>query len=366
MEKRYQVFISSTFADLQEERQEVMQALLELDCIPAGMELFPAANEDQWTLIKKVIEDCDYYMVIVAGRYGSIGPGGLSYTEMEYRYAVESGKPIIGFSHRDPEGLAASRCESTDEGRAKLATFRELIQTKMCRFWDSPADLGSQVSRSLIKLIKAHPGIGWVRGDMVPEQSVTEEILKLRKQIEELETEAQATRVSGPAGSESLAQGEDRYKLNFSFVASPDQYAHHGTSYRYSVAVTWNEIFASISPLMISEAPEEQVLDGLNSLARETAVSDLSHKDGLENQHLMQFTVFHDDFQTIKVQLRALGLIVKSTKSRSVKDNHTYWTLTPYGDTIMTTLRAIRREPNSAESTCGEEETQSPSDVMTQ
>src|SRR5215471_10666556 len=101
IERRYQVFVSSTYADLQDERQEVMQALLELDCIPAGMELFPAANEDQWTLIKKVIDDCDYYIVIGAGRYGSIGPSGQSYTEMEYRYALEQGKPVIGFLHKD-------------------------------------------------------------------------------------------------------------------------------------------------------------------------------------------------------------------------------------------------------------------------
>src|SRR5215467_9172009 len=101
MDKRYQVFVSSTYADLQEERQEVMQALLELDCIPAGMELFPAANEDQWTLIKRVIDDCDYYLVVIAGRYGSIGPDGLSYTEMEYRYAIEKNKPVIGFIHKN-------------------------------------------------------------------------------------------------------------------------------------------------------------------------------------------------------------------------------------------------------------------------
>jgi hypothetical protein len=32
-----------------------MQALLELDCIPSGMELFPAAAETQWSLIQRVI-----------------------------------------------------------------------------------------------------------------------------------------------------------------------------------------------------------------------------------------------------------------------------------------------------------------------
>src|SRR5437763_6584365 len=151
MEKRYQVFVSSTYEDLKEERQEVIQAILELDGIPAGMELFPAANEDQWTLIKKVIDDCDYYIVIVAGRYGSLGADGQSYTEMEYRYALERGKPAIGFLHKDPGSLAASRSEESAEGKLKLEAFRSLVKGKMCRFWDSPADLGSQVSRSLVK-----------------------------------------------------------------------------------------------------------------------------------------------------------------------------------------------------------------------
>jgi len=59
LEKRYQVFVSSTYADLKEERQKVIQALMELDCIPAGMELFPAADEEQFEFIKRVIDDCD-------------------------------------------------------------------------------------------------------------------------------------------------------------------------------------------------------------------------------------------------------------------------------------------------------------------
>ena len=73
MEKRYQVFVSSTFADLKEERRKVIQTLMEMDCIPSGMEIFPAADEEQWEFIKKVISDCDYYILIIGGRYGSRG-----------------------------------------------------------------------------------------------------------------------------------------------------------------------------------------------------------------------------------------------------------------------------------------------------
>ena len=100
-DKRYQVFVSSTYDDLQDERKEVMQALLELDCIPAGMELFPASSEDQWSLIKRVIDDCDYYILIIGGRYGSVGPEGISYTQMEFEYALKTGKPIISFNNSD-------------------------------------------------------------------------------------------------------------------------------------------------------------------------------------------------------------------------------------------------------------------------
>ena len=74
---RYQVFISSTFRDLRAERQAVLDAILSMNQFPAGMELFPAANEDQWSLIKGVIDDCDYYLVVSGGRYGSVGPDGI-------------------------------------------------------------------------------------------------------------------------------------------------------------------------------------------------------------------------------------------------------------------------------------------------
>jgi Domain of unknown function (DUF4062) len=185
MDKRYQVFVSSTFQDLQEERQEVIQALLELDCIPAGMELFPAADEDPWALIRKVIDDCDYYMVIIAGRYGSIGPAGKSFTRMEYEYAISRNKPVIAFTHADPESLPKSKCASSEKGQKGHSEFLQLARKKVCRPWKSPKDLGSVFRSSLVQLIRKKPGIGWIRANTVPDEAAIQEILQIQKNIEQ-------------------------------------------------------------------------------------------------------------------------------------------------------------------------------------
>ena len=137
MEQRYQVFVGSTFRDLEAERQEVLHALLELDCIPSGMELFPAANETQWNLIKRVIDACNYYVLILGGRYGSIGPDGIGYTEMEYRYALKTSKPVVAFLHRNPGKIIADNSETSAEGKQNLHAFRELVEKKLCKHWES-------------------------------------------------------------------------------------------------------------------------------------------------------------------------------------------------------------------------------------
>ncbi len=93
---RYQVLVSSTYDDLRSERQQATQAILEMDHMPAGMELFPASDLFAMELIKAVINDSDYYIVIVGGRYGSVNEQtGLSFTEMEFDYAVSTSVPVL-------------------------------------------------------------------------------------------------------------------------------------------------------------------------------------------------------------------------------------------------------------------------------
>jgi hypothetical protein len=342
MEKRYQVFVSSTFWDLEDERQEVMQALLEQDCMPSGMELFPATNDDQWSLIKKVIDDSDYYIVVLAGRYGSIGPTGQSYTEMEYRYALETGKPILGFVHKNIQNIPAKFSETDSAAKEKLAKFHELVKQKLCKLWESPAELGGHVSRSLIKLTKSNPAIGWVRGNMVPTESSVEEILTLRRRIEELERDIASARVTEPDGASDLEKGDDEFEINYTFVGqSYDDYV--GVEYGASLFLTWDDIFYCISPLMMDEAHEPALIDALNKKIEQDLKANIHESSELKDLRLSQFKINVDNYQTIKIQLRALGLIVQSDKKKSVKSSVTYWTLTPYGDTVMTRLRAKRK-----------------------
>ncbi|MFJ6528058.1 DUF4062 domain-containing protein [Streptomyces longwoodensis] len=177
MERRYQVFVSSTYTDLIVERREIIQALLELECIPAGMEMFPAATDNQWDLIKRIIDESDYYLVIIGNRYGSISDIGVSYTEREYDYAQAQGKPILGFLHAEPDKIEAGKSELDPAAAAKLHSFREKVKGKPIRRWKTPEDLGGAVSRSLHRLMKDHPGEGWVRGVPPDDVLVAAEIL---------------------------------------------------------------------------------------------------------------------------------------------------------------------------------------------
>ncbi|MCK1981989.1 MULTISPECIES: DUF4062 domain-containing protein [Peribacillus] len=93
--RKLQVFVSSTFIDLREERQSAVNAILDAEHIPCGMEIFKAGEAQQET-ISKWIDQSDVYVLILGGRYGSLIPGQeVSYTHWEFSYAKKHGKIIL-------------------------------------------------------------------------------------------------------------------------------------------------------------------------------------------------------------------------------------------------------------------------------
>jgi hypothetical protein len=192
MEKKYQVFISSTYKDLVEERFEVMQTLLTFGCMPAGMELFPAANDSQWNFIKKIIDESDYYLIIVGGKYGSIHPEtGISYTRMEYEYATSIKKPILRFLVENLDSLPQDKIEKDPKIYKKLVEFRKLLTiNNLCRFYENPNRLALQVSLSIKQLIESHPATGWIPANQLDRLAEkAEEVVdfdELKSQLEKI------------------------------------------------------------------------------------------------------------------------------------------------------------------------------------
>lgn len=174
MKKMYRVFVSSTYEDLKEERKIVMDALIQMDCLPVGMELFPASNDKQMTLIKKAIDSCDLYILLIAGRYGTIAPDeGISYTEKEYEYAHSKHKQILAFIYDDIKNIPVLKTDDNATKKMQLLAFREHIRTlHSTKAWKDKQDLQNCVSVSLHSFFEEHTELGYPYGDK-EETSVT-------------------------------------------------------------------------------------------------------------------------------------------------------------------------------------------------
>lgn len=323
MDKKYQVFVSSTFEDLQEERKAVMEALLQMNCFPVGMEYFNASDESQWEVIKQLIDECDYYVLIIAGRYGSIDEStGKSYTQKEFEYAINSGVPVISFLHKDPDSILKSKTIQDKDQEAKFENFKEIVKKRLCKYWTNADHLASQVVLSLNGLIKSKPRVGWVKADQLNAES-SKEILKLREQIDTLNATIRELEDKDPEGIEDLQQGEDEVSI----IYTSSLYSNKKVKY------SWNRIISSLAPHMINECAEFRLKTAVNELVSQ------------ENRDVLQlYSLSDESFQTIKVQLIALGIMKPSTKKHSTTDTNTYWTLTSYGNKLMMRLKAIKRK----------------------
>lgn len=149
--------------------------------LPVGMEMFNAADEEQWRTIERTIQFVDYYCVIVAHRYGST-IGDVSYTEKEYEYARSLNIPTLGFLIEESAEWPANQVEQDEKKRLALAKFKEKIRTKMVSFWRKPDDLGGQFAIALNKAITLNPRPGWIRSTDAPSEKVVEELTRLSQE----------------------------------------------------------------------------------------------------------------------------------------------------------------------------------------
>lgn len=353
---RYQVFVSSTYEDLREERQQATQAILEAGCFPSGMELFPASDDTQWELIKRVIEESDYYIVIIAGRYGSLGPGGLSYTEMEYDYAVTKGIPVLGFVRDDVGSVSFNNTEKSEDGRNKLEAFRQKVMSRTCRKYSAAPELGMAVMKSLMAEARIRPRTGWVRADQARsgediqrERELLDKLKEAEEIIEELEREIRDRAVlTGELSKDKLAQGGELLDLTVTFSNKNKK----GIS--ENVKLTWDEVFKVIGPSIYGyilrktggygQKPTYPFQDNLEEHIRAKII------DRVQNRRI---NIQSSQIDSCILQFKELGLLMFAENKREDGGVFRGVTLTEQGERHLTRLSVKvpdRNIPDSEES----------------
>ena len=334
MNKRYQVFVSSTFADLKEERSKVIQTIMELDCIPAGMEIFPAIDEEQFEFIKKVIDDCDYYLLIIGGRYGSISDDGFSYTEKEYDYAIEQNIKVIAFIHDNPDLIPFGKSEKDAGQRKKLELFKQKVSTnRLIKFWNSAEQLPGLVALGLSKTIKTYPATGWIRANQIISPEIIQEMNYLRKENQELKKVLEENAIVEASGKDDLADFEDIYLFSGS-SRRWDRFTKMDIKTSWNVKISWGELFASIAPFLLEHPNDANI--------KQIVSKELYKKANNYNSSATP-TIDEQIFQTIKIHLQSLGLV--SVKySQTTKGNMAlFWSLTDLGNKMLIHLRSVKK-----------------------
>ena len=291
--KRYQIFISSTYTDLQLERQAVLESVLKLRHIPVGMEHFVSTNEEQFNYIKRLLDETDYYIIIIGNRYGSQADDGISYTEKEFDYAVNLGIPVIACIHSKPDSLPVSKSDIEPDAVQKLDKFRDkVMHHRLVSYfsWESPSDLSAEVVVALVNTINDYPRPGWERVASYENSDLLNQINDLR--IENDEMKAQL--------GEEKQLNEQKYQImqfpwneTRTFIGFS-----HWADYKnisIPVSLTWSQIFSIFGPILLVQSDIDLIHYALNH--------------ALFLDHDPQFCVPDVEFQLIVAEFLKYGII---------------------------------------------------------
>lgn len=183
------------------------------------MELFPSSDEESWAIIERVIDESDVYLLIIAGRYGSMHPKTkVGYTEMEFDYAQRQGKPILLFVHGDPGSLPAKKSEESASTKRKLSKFiSKAARDRNRRTWLDANSLRAEVGHALDGTFTTRHLVGWTRADGQNNNKLLQQIADMESRMQSLrdENEVLKSRLGDTAPIDGSSTLDDELELSF-------------------------------------------------------------------------------------------------------------------------------------------------------
>ncbi|GAA1252098.1 hypothetical protein GCM10009633_25630 [Janibacter melonis] len=292
--------------------------------IPVGMEMFSAADEEQWKIIARHIDESDYYAVIVAQRYGSMTEEQISFTRKEYEYARSRGIPCLGFILDEKASWPSDRLAKDDAERERLDEFKALVKEKPVMFWKDGPELHGKFSISLMKAFTAQPREGWIRssGSVGPEAMA--EVVRLSAENADLRQ-----RLEQAEGASAHERRELVKKTGRTLVQAKSTLSH-----RERPGGPWQRKEVTLFDVFRVAAPQMVVEHSIIGLSKVLAM------EIREDPALPWDTVATNQVKLLMSDFMTLDLVQPSERRHTVSDTNEYWTLTSLG---MDVLKFVRR-----------------------
>jgi len=249
MKSRYQVFVSSTYKDLKNQRQRVANVIQRRGWFPAGMELFPAGNKKAWEYIKDAMVSSHAYILIIGGRYGHMADGEeISYTEKEYEYAKKLHAKnnlsihVLIWDESETDYLDETDDKGSEEYK-KLQDFKQKVKEYSYKEFDDDAQLVTELNSALDAFAdEALPGL--VDASDSPDHKEMAELqtetAKLQKTINRLEEQ-----LNQRIFFQKKVQDEHEFIVQCNYVSG-----HYRQEKRYRIITTMMRIWQRLAPSM--------------------------------------------------------------------------------------------------------------------
>ncbi|APX61760.1 MULTISPECIES: DUF4062 domain-containing protein [Acinetobacter] len=267
LDKRYQVFISTSGSEMQPERIILSQTLVGMGFFSWGLE---QRNPLSTAFARRQIDDCDYVVILLGSQYGEQSVSGVGYMHLEYIYAVTKQKPIIVFMHDDPASREPSLHDAKAELREKFNDFRKLLQNEVDQVFTyrSLRDLEMAVRLNMPQMLERYPVTGWVRPQNA--QALHDEIDQLKARIAQMEAEA-GKREPDPFLSLPKVSMHEIFSFEYRMHAYQDG---NFKELKIQKKLTWAELLAILGSTFVNPTPEEFFSKRLNEYLNETGLED--------------------------------------------------------------------------------------------
>jgi hypothetical protein len=189
MPKKYHIFVSSTTDDLKNERQALCRIIFEMGHIPVCMDSVDITEKTGWRIIKNNIAASDYFVSLVAHRYGLLpeGLGGKTgSTEIEYAQALKARVPVLALIIADKARWKAAKKDMEPKAAAALSDFKERLRSHPFIEWLTMQDLKQGAREMLSREMALNPADGWVPGSEQAAPETANALGRLAAENEEL------------------------------------------------------------------------------------------------------------------------------------------------------------------------------------